>query len=296
MLRPHPEAPARPNSACEPPQARGGSPRRDIGGPKAHRYTRRVFDIGVPELAVIAIVALVVLGPERLPEVMKQAGKWYRQAMNLRAELMSQVADAQRTFREEMEAVERATSVNLDEVQADPALPPPLLRQVPTYRRQPDKAHEAGPFGLPAWYRDMSPDVDMPALAVHAGAPLVLRRTVGDPLLGNAYVTSTRSLIAPVHPFDDPHDLAKPTPRSEPTAHQRRTADRAKPSAPVSPEVSIAGVQVLDERAMREGTVVTLFEAGIHSKESAASALEISVGQFERLLLAREVASEVTVA
>ena len=255
-----------------------------------------MFDIGVPELAVIAIVALVVLGPERLPEVMKQAGKWYRQAMNLRAELMSQVADAQRTFREEMEAVERATSVNLDEVQADPALPPPLLRQVPTYRRQPDKAHEAGPFGLPAWYRDMSPDVDVPALAIHVGAPLVLRRTIGDPLLGNAYVTSTRSLIAPVHPFDDPHDLAKQTPRSEPTAHQRRTADRDKRSAPVLPEVSVAGVHVLDERAMREGTVVTLFEAGIHSKESAASALEISVGQFERLLLAREVASEVTVA
>jgi sec-independent protein translocase protein TatB len=260
------------------------------------RYTRSVFDIGVPELAVIAIVALVVLGPERLPEVMKQAGKWYRQAMNLRAELMTQVADAQRTFREEMEAVERAAIVSADDAPPDPTLPPPALRQVPTYRRQPDKAQEAGPFGLAAWYRDMSPDVDLQVLAANDAEPLALQRTIGDPLLGNAYVTSTQSLIAPVHPFDDPHAPTARAPLSKWTIQSRRTFKPVVEAAREPMSTVAEGRVASDERTMREGAVVALFEAGIHTKESAANALEIPTLQFERLLMARATAPELTTA
>nr|WP_295382635.1 Sec-independent protein translocase protein TatB [Pseudoxanthomonas sp.] len=39
-----------------------------------------MFDIGFPELVVIAIVALIVLGPERLPKVARFAGLWVRRA------------------------------------------------------------------------------------------------------------------------------------------------------------------------------------------------------------------------
>jgi sec-independent protein translocase protein TatB len=35
-----------------------------------------MFDIGFTEMLVIAVVALVVLGPEKLPKVAKQAGAW----------------------------------------------------------------------------------------------------------------------------------------------------------------------------------------------------------------------------
>ena len=39
-----------------------------------------MFDIGFSELLVIAVVALIVLGPERLPKAARFAGLWVRRA------------------------------------------------------------------------------------------------------------------------------------------------------------------------------------------------------------------------
>jgi len=39
-----------------------------------------MFDIGFSELVVIAVVALIVLGPERLPRAARFAGLWVRRA------------------------------------------------------------------------------------------------------------------------------------------------------------------------------------------------------------------------
>jgi sec-independent protein translocase protein TatB len=35
-----------------------------------------MFDIGFSEMLIVAVVALVVIGPERLPKVARQAGMW----------------------------------------------------------------------------------------------------------------------------------------------------------------------------------------------------------------------------
>ena len=39
-----------------------------------------MFDVGFSELLVIAVVALLVLGPERLPRAARMAGLWMRRA------------------------------------------------------------------------------------------------------------------------------------------------------------------------------------------------------------------------
>ena len=39
-----------------------------------------MFDVGFSELLVIAVVALLVLGPERLPRAARFAGLWVRRA------------------------------------------------------------------------------------------------------------------------------------------------------------------------------------------------------------------------
>ena len=38
-----------------------------------------VFGIGPMEIALVVLIAFIVLGPERIPEVMRQLGKWTRQ-------------------------------------------------------------------------------------------------------------------------------------------------------------------------------------------------------------------------
>lgn len=56
-----------------------------------------MFDIGFSELFVVAIVALLVLGPERLPRAARFAGLWARRARaqwdSVKSELENELAD-----------------------------------------------------------------------------------------------------------------------------------------------------------------------------------------------------------
>ena len=42
-----------------------------------------MFGVGLPEMAVIAFVAILVFGPDKLPDLAKQAGRFVRQMRNL---------------------------------------------------------------------------------------------------------------------------------------------------------------------------------------------------------------------
>ena len=51
------------------------------------------FGIGLFELVMIAIIALVVLGPERLPGAMREVAKYMKQLRNISSEFQSQFSD-----------------------------------------------------------------------------------------------------------------------------------------------------------------------------------------------------------
>ena len=75
-----------------------------------------MFDIGFSELLVIAVVALVVLGPERLPKAARFTGLWVRRARaqwySVKAELEHDLAadELKRSLRDTEDAMRRAQS------------------------------------------------------------------------------------------------------------------------------------------------------------------------------------------
>lgn len=128
-----------------------------------------MFDIGFTELLVIAVVALLVLGPERLPKAARFAGLWVRrgraQWASVRSELERELAadelkrslreteDAMRDIdasvreadaqaRREFDAMRRATKAvgaqAADEAEAPPAVTPTDRRDAPGHEPQPD--------------------------------------------------------------------------------------------------------------------------------------------------------------
>ncbi|MGF1594965.1 MAG: Sec-independent protein translocase protein TatB [Kiloniellaceae bacterium] len=52
-----------------------------------------MFDIGWSEMAVIALIALIVIGPKDLPNTMKTVAQWMRKARSLTREFQSGIDD-----------------------------------------------------------------------------------------------------------------------------------------------------------------------------------------------------------
>src|SRR5216683_1030406 len=74
-----------------------------------------MFDFAWSELAVIAVVALVVIGPKDLPRVMRTVGIWVGKARAIAREFQGSLDQMMREAElEEMrKQVEQATNVNL---------------------------------------------------------------------------------------------------------------------------------------------------------------------------------------
>lgn len=86
-----------------------------------------MFDVGFSELLLIAIVALIVLGPERLPKAARFAGLWVRRARaqwhSVKSELETELADEdmRRSIlraRDELREVQVAMRAESDRLQA----------------------------------------------------------------------------------------------------------------------------------------------------------------------------------
>ena len=103
-----------------------------------------MFDFGFSELLVILVLALIVLGPEKLPGVVRKVGRWVG-----RARAMA------RQFQEQLEE-----EIDLEDSRTRP-VPPPLPPDPPVYT---EPAHPAAPS-------QMTPDVQGAAEAAAAHTP-----------------------------------------------------------------------------------------------------------------------------
>lgn len=74
-----------------------------------------IFGIGVPEIALIMVVALIVFGPERLPEIAREAGKMVRQFRQMTSEATSEIRSLTGDLDKELKSV---TSIVTEEVKS----------------------------------------------------------------------------------------------------------------------------------------------------------------------------------
>ncbi len=94
-----------------------------------------MFDIGFWELVLVAIVALVVVGPERLPRLVRHAGLWVGRAQATITRLRADIAQELRT-----EELKQALNkpVELPDIKSDP----PSTNHV--HKEQDTPPHERG--------------------------------------------------------------------------------------------------------------------------------------------------------
>ncbi len=97
-----------------------------------------MFDIGFPEMAVIAMIAVIVIGPKELPRALATAGKWMGKARgvmsNFRTGLDAMVREAEL---QEME--KKWASENERIMKEHPALPDPDEEE-PKMEAKPDES------------------------------------------------------------------------------------------------------------------------------------------------------------
>ena len=122
-----------------------------------------MFDVGFSEMLVIAIVALLVLGPERLPKAARFAGLWVRKARaqwySVKAEFEREVAseEMQRSIKAPLAELQQAVQERSRELETD-------LQAARTTLKLDLRGDEAPPADSPVVEPPVveSPDTDRP--------------------------------------------------------------------------------------------------------------------------------------
>jgi sec-independent protein translocase protein TatB len=151
-----------------------------------------MFEIGFSELLLIFVIALVVLGPERLPKLVAQVGRWAGKAKAMA-----------RQFREQLES-----EINLDELNKASKSPP--------------KAEQPQPW-------TESPAAEAPVPDPSAPAPPATDTAV-DPLAADTAPVPDTPYVAPADDFAH-HATADAYPYSSPEAEAVAPA-AASPAEP----------------------------------------------------------------
>lgn len=121
-----------------------------------------MFGIGIQELIVIACVALLFVGPKRLPELARQFGKLFVQARRATSDMRSAFDDVVKQAedeirKEEREAIQKLLTgrINLEEpAKTEPVIvtgePEPHVKQV-------NKPAQSASDDVPTWDTDHYP-------------------------------------------------------------------------------------------------------------------------------------------
>ncbi|MGV2865400.1 Sec-independent protein translocase protein TatB [Achromobacter sp. AGC39] len=187
-----------------------------------------MFDVSLTELMVIGVVALIVIGPERLPKVARTVGhllgRAQRYVNDVKSDIQREIEiDELRKFKSEMEDAAQGVQQSLNETHAS------LQEPVQQFRAELDEvAREANGKVAPVIVGDA------PAAAATPAAPLAAAtepaRTIAPP-------SQNHSLDLDLPPAADTATApAAPIPSQPAPAPRAPPADDAAPAAkPVPP-------------------------------------------------------------
>ena len=144
-----------------------------------------MFDIGWSELVVIAVVALIAIGPKELPGVLRMVGQWMGKARKMAAEFQGQfqeamreaeMADLKKSFDEVREAASGFTGGNVmtslqkdvsESLRIDDVEKPAASTDAPAISTD----TPAISTDTPAVAEATTPAIDLPAIPTTAEAP-----------------------------------------------------------------------------------------------------------------------------
>jgi sec-independent protein translocase protein TatB len=169
-----------------------------------------MFDIGWSELVVIAVVALIAIGPKELPGVLRMVGQWMGKARKMAAEFQGQfneamreaeMADLKKTFDDVKDAASGFASNNI----------------MTSLQKDVGDALNIGDIDKPAVSATETPAID-PLAASTSDAPAV--PSTPEPSLPETFTVADAHALASeplaitreVQPDPAPPDTAAPAP------------------------------------------------------------------------------------
>lgn len=100
-----------------------------------------MFDVGFTELCMVGLVALLVIGPEKLPKIARLAGFWVGKARNTVAKVKAEIkeefnAEELRRSITEQTALEEIKQIKEDTDALNQSLQSPIKSIVPSPKRR----------------------------------------------------------------------------------------------------------------------------------------------------------------
>jgi len=199
-----------------------------------------MFDVSLTELMVIGVVALIVIGPERLPKVARTVGhllgRAQRYVNDVKSDIQREIElDELRKFKTEMEDAAQGVQQSLNETGAS------LQEPVQQFRAELDEvAREASGKATPAVAQaPVTAQVADAAQAPAAGSPAAGSPAAGSPTAEASVAGAPAEPARTIAPPSQNHNLVLDLPAAEPAPRPAAAPQQPAP-APSAPAADVA--------------------------------------------------------